>query len=176
MLKRSYRRSLVNDELLVKVLHEHWRVIAIPIICSVLLVLVPLLILFTIFEHAWGTVIFYVVLFAGLIGWCRFALPPLARWYSKSYAITTRKVVFREGVLDASQRQIDLVRVSRTTVRRSGWDKLLGAGTIDLGDGHVLDGIAHVGRIDKLLNQLVATQTKKLAEQIQILNAMGYRI
>jgi hypothetical protein len=176
VLKRSYRRSLVNDELLVKVLHQHWRTVAIPIVFSALLMLVPILLLFTIYEHTLGRVAFYLVLIAGVIAWARYALPPLAHWYAKSYAITTRKVVFREGLTTSSQRQVELVRVSRTTVHRTVWDKLWRSGTIDLGDGHVLDGIPRATRIDKLLNQLVATQTKKLTEQIQILNTMGYRV
>jgi membrane protein YdbS with pleckstrin-like domain len=176
VLKRYYRRSLINDERLVKVLHQHWRVVAIPILLSTFVVVLPIVILLTIFAYTWGKVILYLVLAGGLIAWVVYALPPLSRWYATSYAITTRKVMFREGLLDSSQRQIELVRVARTTVHQRGWDKLLRSGTIDLGDDHVLECIPQVARIDRLLNQLAATQTKKLTEQIQILNAMGYRV
>lgn len=176
MLKGSYRRGLVNDERLVKVLHHHWSVIALPIAFAALLVVALLTILFTIFDNTLGKVLFYLLLIVGVIAWCRFALPSIVRWYTKSYAITTRKVLFRDGIFNRSQVQIDLVRVARTTVHRSGWDNLLGSGTIDLGEGFVLKRIPKVQKMDQLLNQLVATQTEKLAQQIQILNTMGYKV
>lgn len=176
MSKRSYRRSLVEDERLVKVLRQHWRIVAIPLFLSALVVLVPIVMAVTIFKYTWGKVVLALFLVAGLVAWARYALPPLARWYAKSYAITTRRVVFREGLAHSSERQVDLVRVARTTVHRTLADKLMGSGTIDLGDGNVLERIPRVARINRLLNQLVATQTKDLTEQIQILNAMGYRV
>jgi len=174
--KRSYRRSLVEDELLVKVLRQHWRVVAIPMLISVLLLLAPILMLVTIFEYTWGKVVLALFVIAGLVVWGRYAAPPLARWYAKSYGITTRRVVFREGLTNSSEKQVDLVRVARTTVHRTLMDKLMGSGTIDLGEGNVLEGIPRVARINRLLNQLVVTQTKPLTEQIQILSAMGYRV
>lgn len=176
MSKRSYKRSLVEDERLVKVLRQHWRVVAIPIVISALLLLAPMVLLVTIFEYTWGKVVLVLFLIAGLVVWARYAAPPLAWWYAKSYGITTRRVIFREGLTNSSERQVDLVRVARTTVHRTLMDKLMGSGTIDLGEGNVLEGIPRVARINRLLNQLVAAQTKDLTEQIQILSAMGYRV
>ncbi len=48
MLRRSYRRRLINDEVLVKCVHEHWRVISLPILYTILLLAPLLLMAFTI--------------------------------------------------------------------------------------------------------------------------------
>ncbi len=44
--------------------------------------------------------LFVIVAVAGFgLGW--FALPALMRWYAVSYAVTSRRVLFREGRLSA---------------------------------------------------------------------------
>src|SRR5262245_21725429 len=97
VLKRSYKPHLINEEVLVKCMHQHWRVIARPIIYTVLLVVPLLLILITSFYSPWGRALFGLIAIGGLAAWAWFALPSLARWYTTSYAVTSRRVLFQEG-------------------------------------------------------------------------------
>lgn len=174
MLRRSYKRRLISDEVLVKCVHEHWRAITLPIIYTVLLTAVPLFILAMLFGSDWGWTIFAVVAILGLATWSWFALPPIMRWYAVSYAVTSRRVLFREGVVHRRYQQIDLVGVNNPVLDRSGWDLLFGTGTLNLGGGQVMKRVPRAVKIERLVSQLAANQTKDVIELSRLLKNMGY--
>lgn len=174
MLRRSYKRRLISDEVLVKCVHEHWRAILRPIVYTVLLSVPPLLIFGTLFDSTWGRALFGLVAVVDLAVWARFALPSLMRWYAASYAVTSRRVLFREGVLNRRYEHIDLVGVNNPVLDRSGWDLLYGTGTINLGGGHVMKRVPRVLRIERLISQLAANQTKDVMELSRLLRNLGY--
>jgi hypothetical protein len=174
VLRRSYKRRLISDEVLVKCVHEHWRAITLPVIYTVVLAVPPLLILGTLFDSTWGRAFFGLVAIVSLAAWVWFALPSLMRWYAVSYAVTSRRVLFREGVFRRRYQQIDLVGVNNPVLDRSGWDLLFGTGTINLGGGHLMKRVPRVVKIEQLISQLAANQTKDVMELSRLLRNMGY--
>ncbi len=174
MLRRSYKRRLINDEALVKCMHQHWIVVALPVIYTILLVAPLVAILVTIFDSTWGRVLFVIVLIGGLAVWARYALPPLARWYTTSYAVTSRRVLFRKGVLNKNDEQVELRGVSNPMLSRRWWDVVLGTGTIDLGADQSMTWVPHASSISHLVRQLAAEQSKDTLELARTLRSMGY--
>src|SRR5262249_23565505 len=142
---------------------------------SALLLGVLLAILVTIFDGTPGKVLFWAVVILGVPAWCWYALPRLMRWYAKSYAITTRRILFRDGMFRAADSQVELVGVNNRKVQRSLWDTLFRSGTIDLGGGHLLENVPGVSRVDQLIGQLVAHQTEPSLVITQRLRELGYR-
>lgn len=133
-----------------------------------------LLILGTLFDSPWGRALFGIVAIVGLAAWVWFALPSLMRWYAASYAVTSRRVLFREGVFRRRYQQIDLVGVNNPVLDRSGWDLLFGTGTLNLGGGLSMKRVPRVAKIERLISQLAANQTKDLVELSRLLRNMGY--
>jgi membrane protein YdbS with pleckstrin-like domain len=174
VLRRSYKRRLISGEVLVKCVHQHWRVITLPIIYTVLVAAPLITLLVTVFDGSWGGLLFGLVALVGLIVWSRFALPSLVRWYAASYAVTSRRVLFREGVLHRHYEQVELLGVNNPELDRSGWDLVFGTGTINLGSGRVMRRVPRVVRIEQLISQLAANQTKDVIEMTRLLRNMGY--
>jgi hypothetical protein len=174
VLRGSYRRRLLDDEVLVKCMHQHWRVVTIPLLYSVLFVAILLLILVTMLDSSVGLVLLGLAVLVGLAAWCSFAMPPLVRWYSASYAVTSRRVLSRVGVFSRRYEQLDLAVVANPVLRRQGLDLLFGTGTIDLGDGHLMQRIPRVVRMEQLVSQLAANQKKPVEELTHLLRTMGY--
>jgi hypothetical protein len=155
-------------------MHAHWRVIVRPILLTLLYVIPLLLILFTIFDTAFGQVLFWLFLIAGFGAWCWLALPRLVRWYARSYAVTTRRVLFRDGVVNAQYRQVELLAVANPKMDRAGLDVLFGTGNIDLGDDRVMHRVPRVVSLERLISQLAANQSKSVLELTHLLRSMGY--
>lgn len=174
MLRRYYRHRLIENELLVVIIHEHWRKIALPILYTLLLASPLLVLAFTIADTSWGRWVLLVAAVLALGAWSWFALPKLTRWYAKSYAVTTRRVLFREGLSDTVESQVELVGVASPSLRRSRLDVLWRSGTIDLGGGHVLERIRGALKHERLINQLAANQQRSVMELTQLLRGMGY--
>jgi len=174
MLRRSYRRRLIKDELLVKCNHQHWRVITLPLSCTLLVLAAPVVIAATVLDRPWGRVLFGLAVVVGPVLWVWRALAPLARWYTESFAVTSRRVLFREGIVRRRYHQIDLVGVTNPELERSGWDLLFGTGTLHLSGDRLMRQVPRVARIERLITQLAANQTKDFMELSRLLKSMGY--
>jgi hypothetical protein len=172
--RRFYRRRLIDDELLVVILHRHWREIALPILYTVLLAAPLVLVLLTSLGTSWGPTLLFVIAILAVAAWCWLALPTLVHWHLKSYGVTTRRVLFRDGL--RSETQVNLLEVPNPSVQKSTADVMFGSGTIVLDDAHrlLLDRIGHVVKHTKLISQLAANQAKATIELTALLRAMGY--
>jgi uncharacterized membrane protein YdbT with pleckstrin-like domain len=60
----------------------------------------------------------------------RWALWPFLTWYGRTYTLTTRRLILREGVLARHGTDVPLWRVTDAAVRRSFLQRLLGCGTL----------------------------------------------
>lgn len=174
MLRRYYKHRLIENELLVVIIHEHWRKIALPMVYTLVLASPLLVMTLTIADTSWGRWALLVTAVLAFGAWSWLALPRLVRWYIKSYAVTTRRVLFREGLSDTVENQVELVGVASPSLRRSWLDILCRSGTIDLGGGHVLDQVRAALKHERLINQLAANQQRSAMELAQLLRGMGY--
>jgi uncharacterized membrane protein YdbT with pleckstrin-like domain len=60
-------------------------------------------------------------------------LAPFLRWWTTTYALTTRRLSLRWGVLSRHGRDVPLHRVVDVAVERSALQRVLGSGTIRVG-------------------------------------------
>lgn len=60
---------------------------------------------------------------------------PFFSWLSRTYTITTRRVIVREGLGSRQSRELSHTRGYSINVRRGPLQRLWGAGTIDLSNG-----------------------------------------
>lgn len=60
---------------------------------------------------------------------------PYVRWLSRSYTITTRRVILRDGLGSRSRREFSHTRGYAIAVRRGPLQRMWGAGTITLSNG-----------------------------------------
>lgn len=90
-------------------------------------------------------------------------LMPFLVWWSRTYTITTRRVIARSGVLAVRRRELTHVRGYTIQVRRGILQRLWGTGTLVLSDGVDrplrLENIPHVSLVhEALVDQVEVNQ------------------
>lgn len=174
-LRARYERLLTKDEILVEAMREHWRSIALPIFYSILFA-APLVWLFAAaFDSFWGRAAFALVAMVGLAVWTCFGLWPFVQWFTRSYAVTTRRLLIRSGVFRRRLRPIDLIALPQPELETSVWDWPFGTGRIVIGS-LVLERVRDAQRIGTLLSELISNQSKGLEAITIVLRSMGYRL
>jgi uncharacterized membrane protein YdbT with pleckstrin-like domain len=92
---------------------------------------------------------------------------PLLRWRTTHYVITTHRVLYRDGVLARSGRDIGLSRITDVSFRQSLWDRVVNSGTVTIetaGEGAtVLSSLPDCVEVQQLLNQLVEEDADRRA-------------
>lgn len=95
-------------------------------------------------------------------------LVPFVVWLSRSYTITTQRVIVSHGLLARQRREMSHVRGYTISVRRGPLQRLWGSGTIALSDGRTADlrlrNIPHVTLVHETL-----------ADQVEIGQILAHR-
>lgn len=120
------QRLLADDERLVLVLRRHVKALFWPVVVLVLCVaaFVAALVL-----NGWGLPAWIVGGVAGLIALRGFLWPFLV-WWNQTYAITTRRLILRNGVLNRSGHDMPLTRLNDVSFEHTFFERLLGCGTL----------------------------------------------
>lgn len=161
-----------RGEQTLRVLRAHWRHVAFPVVYTVLFGALLQLIFFSMFDNFWGRALLAAVFMVGLALWFIAALVPFYQWFTKSYLLTNRRLVFRDGL--RNERQIELVRMTLPKMRRTWMDLVFRSGTLDLGNDFVLARIPGVKKIETLLSELFFSQPKDARELQDLLARLGY--
>jgi hypothetical protein len=161
-----------SGEQTLRVLRAHWRHVAFPVVYTVIFGVLLQMIFFSMFDNFWGRALLAAVFMVGLALWSIVALVPFYQWFTKSYVLTSRRLIFRNGPF--SERQIELVRMTLPELSRTKMDLLFGSGTLKLGDAYVLARIPHVKKIEQLLSALFLSKPKDLVELQGLLVRLGY--
>lgn len=93
---------------------------------------------------------------------------PLLVWRSRSYTITTRRVIVRDGVGSRHRREYSHARGYSIAVRRGPLQRLWGAGTITL-----TNGVDSPLRLVNVPNVNLVHET--LADQIEVSQILAHR-
>lgn len=161
-----------SGEQTLRVLRAHWRHVAFPVFYTVIFGVLLQMIFFSMFDNFWGRALLAVVAMVGLAVWFLVALAPFYGWFTKSYVLTNRRLVFRDG--PRNERQIELVRMTLPKLRRTWMDIAFRSGTLDLGNDFVLVRIPRVKKIETLLSELFFSQPKDTKELQDLLARLGY--
>ena len=151
------RRLLSDDERLVLVLRRHVKVLFGPFLVLVLAVAATLAtLLLPATGRSWGLLVVGVVALLVVLRW---TLWPLLKWFNEVYAITTRRLILREGVFNRSGHDMPLTRLNDVSFEHNLFERMLGCGTLVVESGGErgqirLDDVPKVELVQSTLYQL----------------------
>jgi uncharacterized membrane protein YdbT with pleckstrin-like domain len=118
------KRLLIPGEQLVLDLRPHPVALALPVLVVALELVVAIWLAVTFDFSAWIWLIAFVVVFV---------LYPLRRliwWLTSNFAVTTDRVIHREGFIAKRSMEIPLEAINDVRFEQGIWDRMVGAGTL----------------------------------------------
>ena len=118
------KRLLIPDEELILDLRPHPVALALPVLVVVAELVVAIWLILTFDFNAWIWWAIVVVVFV---------LYPLRRliwWLTSNFAVTTERVIHREGFIAKRSMEIPLEAINDVRFEQGIWDRLVGAGTL----------------------------------------------
>lgn len=159
---------LADDEELELEARPHWKMLVPPVL--VLIVTTGLASFLAAVlpgdTAAMGRLLVAAVAAVIVLGW---TVRPFLRWRTTSFALTTRRIVTRRGILARRGRDVPLARVSDVSFSRTFPERLLGCGTIVIESAGehgqlVLTDIPHVETVQAQLYRLLDEDARHLEE------------
>jgi membrane protein YdbS with pleckstrin-like domain len=150
------QRLLADDEKLVLVLRRHIKVLLGPILLFVLGLVALGLTAWLSGAQPIALIVVGVIVVVVLIRW---ALWPFLVWYNTVYAITTRRLILRNGVLNRSGHDMPLSRLNDVSFSHNLLERMLGCGTLVVESGGEmgqlkLDDVPKVELVQRTLYRL----------------------
>ena len=150
---------LAEDEKVVRHLHPHWLSVAAPAGVAASLAVVAVVVAVVTPDTGTGNVIQWIVVGIAVVAAIA-VLPPLVRWRSTNYVITTHRVMVRRGVLTKSGKDITLSKITDVSFRQSLLDRAIGAGSLHIesaGDSPDEDmaSVPNSDEVQQLINRLI---------------------
>jgi uncharacterized membrane protein YdbT with pleckstrin-like domain len=146
-------KDLLNPgETIVISTRTHPKALIMPILWLVLLLAVGVVVQRGIDEEI-VTLVTWVVVAVGVV-W--FVLRPFLIWLTATYAITTRRLITRHGVITRRGHDIPLSRISDVAYEKDLIDRLLGCGTLVISDAstHGQVALPDIPRIEQVQRDL----------------------
>jgi uncharacterized membrane protein YdbT with pleckstrin-like domain len=150
---------LANDEKVVRHLHPHWLSVATPAAVAAVLLVVAAVVAVVTPDTGTGNVIQWIVVAIAVISLLA-VIPPLIRWRSTHYVVTTHRVMVRRGILTKSGKDITLSKITDVSYRQSLLDRMIGAGALHIesaGDSPDEDmaSVPNSDEVQQLINRLI---------------------
>lgn len=146
-------KDLLNPgESIVISTRTHPKALILPILALVVLLAVGVFVQNVIDERIVSLVVWVVV----AIGVVWFVLRPFLIWLTATYAITTRRLITRHGVITRRGHDIPLTRISDVAYEKDLIDRLLGCGTLVISDAstHGQVALPDIPRVEKVQRDL----------------------
>jgi uncharacterized membrane protein YdbT with pleckstrin-like domain len=146
-------KDLLNEgETIVVSTRTHPKALLLPILALVVLLALGVVVQRGI-DQGTVTMVGWIVVAVGIV-W--FVLRPFLIWLTATYAITTRRLITRHGVITRRGHDIPLTRISDVAYEKDLLDRLLGCGTLVISDAstHGQVALPDIPRIEKVQRQL----------------------
>jgi len=146
-------KDLLNPgETIVISTRTHPKALLLPILALVVLLAIGVAIQ-TVIDQEIVTLVGWVVVAVGIV-W--FVLRPFLVWLTATYAITTRRLITRHGVITRKGHDIPLSRISDVAYEKDLIDRLLGCGTLVISDAstHGQVALPDIPRIEQVQRDL----------------------
>jgi uncharacterized membrane protein YdbT with pleckstrin-like domain len=162
-------KLLAEDEEIVRHLHPHWLTVFWPVVRFLLIVgvasfgaaLIPL-------SAQQGTLRLLVLGLAVVLVLITVVVP-LLRWRTTHYVITTHRLLFREGIVARSGRDLGLSRITDVSYTQTLWERIINSGTITIQSAGehatVLTRIPDSDGVQQLLNHMVEEDADRRAQE-----------
>jgi membrane protein YdbS with pleckstrin-like domain len=108
------------------------------------------------FREQWQNIVLLsVAAIVAVVGW----LAPLLRWSSRTYTITTRRIIVSSGLIARTRQEVLLSRISDVTVERRGLQSVFRSGDVvinaQLEHPVVLLDVTSAGLVQAAIHDLV---------------------
>jgi uncharacterized membrane protein YdbT with pleckstrin-like domain len=163
-------RLLADDEEVVRHLHPHWLTIFWPVVRFLLIVGLASFGMGAIPAGSQQGLLRMGVFLLAVVLLLVFVVVPLLRWRTTHYVITTHRLLFREGIVSRSGRDIGLSRITDVSYRQSMWERVINSGTLTIesageGGATVLRRIPDSEGVQQLLNHMVEEDADRRAQE-----------
>ena len=120
------QKLLAEGEQVVLDLHQHWKVLVLPVVEALVVLVVTGFLLALVDDGTgrWVVLAVAAVLLLGLV------LVPVLRWRTTQFVVTNERVVMRSGILSRQGRDVPLGRVNDVSFSHTFFERLLGCGTL----------------------------------------------
>jgi uncharacterized membrane protein YdbT with pleckstrin-like domain len=162
-------KLLAEDEEIVWHLHPHWLTVFWPVVRFLLIVgaasfgaaLIP--------PSAQQGTLRLLVLGLAVVLVLITVVVPLLRWRTTHYVITTHRLLFREGIVARSGRDLGLSRITDVSYTQTLWERIINSGTITIQSAGehatVLTRIPDSDGVQQLLNHMVEEDADRRAQE-----------
>ena len=162
-------KLLAEDEEIVRHLHPHWVTVFWPVVRFLLIVgaasfgaaLIP--------PSAQQGTLRLVVLGLAVVLVLITVVVPLLRWRTTHYVVTTHRLLFREGIVARSGRDLGLSRITDVSYTQTLWERIINSGTITIQSAGehatVLTRIPDSDGVQQLLNHMVEEDADRRAQE-----------
>lgn len=156
-------KHLADGEQVIHTMRTHVKHVLWPIVLLVLLVVGVAATWFFTRDMEGGPWILLVVGVLALIIAVVWSIIPIWKWRASFYAVTNRRILWREGILTKTGRDIPLYRINDITYERDVLDRMLGCGTLIVSDatekaGMKLDDVPNVEKVKVQIQNLLYQQ------------------
>ena len=127
----SSKTLLSRDEVLVRHMHTHPKVLLWPGLLEVV-ILAGAVVLTVWMPVSWGSVPYIILWAVTLIASVPVLFLPWLRWMTTTYTVTSMRVVTRSGILRRTGHDLPMSRISDVQLDRDVVDRLFGCGTLTL--------------------------------------------
>ena len=162
-------KLLAEDEEIVRHLHPHWLTVFWPVVRFLLIVGVASFGAALIPPSAQQGTLRLVVLGLAVVLVLITVVVPLLRWRTTHYVITTHRLLFREGIVARSGRDLGLSRITDVSYTQTLWERIIKSGTITIQSAGehatVLTRIPDSDGVQQLLNHMVEEDADRRAQE-----------
>jgi uncharacterized membrane protein YdbT with pleckstrin-like domain len=162
-------KMLAEDEEIVRHLHPHWLTVFWPVVRFLLIVGVASFGAALIPPSAQQGTLRLLVLGLAVVLVLITVVVPLLRWRTTHYVITTHRLLFREGIVARSGRDLGLSRITDVSYTQTLWERIINSGTITIQSAGehatVLTRIPDSDGVQQLLNHMVEEDADRRAQE-----------
>jgi uncharacterized membrane protein YdbT with pleckstrin-like domain len=162
-------KLLAEDEEIVRHLHPHWLTVFWPVVRFLLIVGVASFGAALIPPSAQQGTLRLVVLGLAVVLVLITVVVPLLRWRTTHYVVTTHRLLFREGIVARSGRDLGLSRITDVSYTQTLWERIIKSGTITIQSAGehatVLTRIPDSDGVQQLLNHMVEEDADRRAQE-----------
>jgi uncharacterized membrane protein YdbT with pleckstrin-like domain len=151
-------KLLGEDEEIVQHLHPHWLTVFWPVVRFLLIVGAASFALAVIPAGPQQGVLRMLVLALAVLLLLTAVAVPVLRWRTTHYVITTHRLLFREGILTRSGRDLAHSRITDVSFTQTLWERIIHSGTVTIQTAEnatVLRRIPDSDGVQQLLNHMV---------------------
>ncbi len=161
-------KLLGEDEDIVQHLHPHWLTLFWPVVRFLLIVGAASFALAVIPAGPEQGVLRMLVLALAVVLLLTAVAVPVLRWRTTHYVITTHRLLFREGILTRSGRDLAYGRITDVSFTQTLWERIIRSGRVTIQTAEnamVLRRIPDSDGVQQLLNHMVEEDADRRAQE-----------